>query len=239
MGLQCEGATYSTSFAVNFLNYSLHGDPKTNFCNLGVVSSYCFTDPPTPEPGYYSASLTPGWQYHTYTCVARKSGFADFVVDVGCEADYEIPAFTWLLTDFDIHLEGTSISSFSTPSYSTPMHTPPSSSSFKSYSNTTSACPTTTPSTTTYPTTNATTGPTTAPTTGPTTGPTNTRTSSGNQVTLTNNPTTTVNVPTSTTTAATGLTTPSQVTTNKAHRAVEARFFLGQMGLVLLLPYVV
>ena len=245
MGLQCEGATYSTSFAVNYVKFSLHGNPDTNFCHLSVVSSYCFSDPPAPEPGYYNASLTPGWEYHQYTCVARKSGYADFVIGVGCEADYDIPAFTWQLTDFDIHLVGTSITTFSTP---TP--TPPSSSSSRFYSNTTS-CPTTSPTTTVSTTTgpsNTQTGPTntqTGPTntqTGPTNtqmGPTNVQTSSTNvPVTLTNNPTTTVNVPPSTTTAAPGLTSPSPITVNKACRAVEGSFFLGPLGLVLLLPYV-
>jgi hypothetical protein len=57
-------------------------------------------------------------------------------------------------------------------------------------------------------------------------------------VTLTNNPTTTVNAPPSTTAAGTSLTSPSPITVNKACRALEGSFFLGPMGLVLLLPYV-
>jgi hypothetical protein len=204
MGLQCGGATYSTSFAVNYLKFSLHGNPKTNFCYLSVVSSYCFSYPPTtPELGYYNASLNPGWEYYTYLCTARKSGYADFVIGVGCEADYNYPAFTWLVTDFDIHLVGTSISSLSTPSQSTPMPTPPpTSSTSPSYSNSISG-PTTTPS-----------------------------------ITL-SAPTITTNVPTSRITASNNLTSPSVVTTNKACRALEARFFLGPMGVVLLLSYVV
>jgi hypothetical protein len=231
MGRQCEGATYSTSFAVNYLKFSLHGNPNTNFCYLSVVSSYCFSDPPTPEPGYYNTSLNPGWEYHTYLCTARKSGYADFVVGVGCEADYDIPAFTWLLTDFDIYLVGTSISSFSTPSQSTPTPTPPpTSSASPSYSNSISG-PTTTPSITL----SAPTGPTSIPT-----SPSNVQTGSTNSaVTLTNNPTITTNVPTGTITASNSLTSPSVVTTNKACRALEAPFFLGPMGVVLLLSYVV
>ncbi|KUJ24441.1 uncharacterized protein LY89DRAFT_679581 [Mollisia scopiformis] len=139
VGLQCEGSQYSTSFSLNWLNFSIQGDPDTNFCHLSVASSYCFQTSPysTPFPGDYNASNTPGWQNQSYICTAQKSGYATFNVNIGCLATYTIPAFTWQFTNFDVHLVGNSTpvqsappfpltSSSSTPfqSRSTPSLTP-------------------------------------------------------------------------------------------------------------------
>lgn len=103
IGLQCEDQQYATSFAVNWLNFSIHGDPNTNFCRLSVDSSYCY-DYTQPWLTTYNATNTSGWQYHSYTCTSRKTGYATFVVSIGCEANYIIPAFTWQMTNFNIEL---------------------------------------------------------------------------------------------------------------------------------------
>ncbi|PMD37146.1 hypothetical protein L207DRAFT_514472 [Hyaloscypha variabilis F] len=242
IGLQCEGAQYFTSFAVNWLNFSIQGDPDTNWCNLDVGSSYCFE----PYPGIYNATNTPGWQYHSFICTARKTGYATLVIDVGCEATYDIPAFTWQLTDFDIHLVRNSTSSHSTPSQSTPPPTPPPSKSKpwsapSSYSNFTSSA-TTTPSapTTSSTTLSATTSPTNVLTTNIPTSSTTATNIAASSTTVTIIAASSTNVLTSSTTVPTGLTSPSILTAaNKACQARETGFLLGRMGLVLLLPYVV
>ncbi|KAE9375858.1 hypothetical protein N431DRAFT_370750, partial [Stipitochalara longipes BDJ] len=226
IGLQCEGAQYFTSFAVNWLNFSIHGDPDTNWCNLDVGSSYCFD----PYPGVYNATNTPGWQYHSFICTARKTGYSTLIIDIGCEATYDIPAFTWQLTDFDIHLVVSSISSQSTPSQSTPTPTPPpsrSSSAPSRYLNFTSSA-TTTPSITL------------SATTGPTNIPTSWKNIPTSSISLTNIATSSTNVLISSIPASTSLTSPSILTAvNKACQARDTGFLLCPMGLVLLLPYVV
>ena len=117
IGLQCKGEQYATSFAVNWLNFSIHGSPNTNFCRLSVGSSYCY-DTQLLTLGDYDATNTSGWQYHSYTCTAQKTGYADFVVSVGCVANYVIPAFTWQMTDFYIQLVVSSTPPQPTPSQS-------------------------------------------------------------------------------------------------------------------------
>jgi len=236
IGLQCEGAQYFTSPAVNWLNFSIQGDPDTNWCNLDVGSSYCFE----PYPGIYNATNTSGWQYHSFICTARKTGYATLVIDVGCEATYDIPAFTWQLTDFDIHLVRNSTSSHSTPSQSTPPPTRPPSKSKpwsapSSYSNFTSSA-TTTSSTTL----SATTSPTNILTTNIPTSSTTATNIAASSTTVTIIAASSTNFLTSSTTVPTSLTSPSILTAaNKACQARETGFLLGRMGLVLLLPYVV
>ena len=124
IGLQCDGEQYFTSFAVNWLNFSIHGNLSTNFCHLFVDSSYCY-DTPQSSLGDYVATNTSGWQYHSFTCTAQKTGYAAFVVNVGCEADYVIPAFTWQMTDFDIQLVVSSTPPQPTPSQSMPSQVTP------------------------------------------------------------------------------------------------------------------
>jgi hypothetical protein len=115
IGLQCKGEQYVTSFAVNWLNFSIHGNSNTNVCHLFVDSSYCYDTQPS-SLGIYDATNTSGWQYHSFTCTAQKTGYATFDVNVGCEANYVIPAFTWQMTDFDIQLVVSSTPPQPTPS---------------------------------------------------------------------------------------------------------------------------
>jgi len=123
MGRQCNGGQYLISFAINWVNFpALEGDPAKNFCQIDVSASYCFRLPgePLPAPGFYNATSTPGWQAHNYICTAHKDGGGDFVLDIGCETTYIMPAFTYRVTDFSIKLVGYSAASSSSSTLSTP-----------------------------------------------------------------------------------------------------------------------
>jgi hypothetical protein len=216
IGLQCEGEQYFTSFAVNWLNFSIHGNLNTNFCHLFVDSSYCYDTQPS-SLGIYNATNTSGWQYHSFTCTAQKTGYATFVVNVGCEADYVIPAFTWQMTDFDIQLVVSSTPPQPTPSQSIPSQVTPapsqSSNASPSFlSSLTSGAPSTssiTLSATTPSSTNVLVG-----TTSATTISTSSASVSMNTTSI-----------------------PTRIPANNACQALKTSFLTGPMGLILLLPY--
>lgn len=229
MGLQCEGKQYLTSFAVNWLNFSIRGDPNTNFCHLAVDSSYCYDIPPT-SLGIYTATNTSGWQYHSYTCTAQKTGYATFVVNVGCEADYVIPAFKWQMTDFNIQLVVSS--SQSTPSQVTSTSSQSSSASPSFLSSLTSSAPLTSSISSSTPMTSSISS--SAPLTS--------------SITLSATTTSLTNVSvgtTSTTTISTSSASVSKSTTgiptlipgSEACRTIKTSFLAGPMGLFLLFPY--
>ncbi|KAH8812881.1 hypothetical protein F5884DRAFT_751180 [Xylogone sp. PMI_703] len=235
IGLQCKGQQYVTSFAVNWLNFSIHGDPNTNFCRFSVVSSYCY-DNQEAYLGYYNATNTPGWQYHSYTCTAQKTGYASFVVGVGCLADYIIPAFTWQMTDFSIQLvvsstppqptsststssQVTSMPSQSSTQSSTPQQSSTSSQSLNISQSSLSSLISSSPSASSI-TSNA------LPT-----GSTNISVVTTNATAI---PTSSASVPMNNTTSV-----PTLILGNNACRAPKNSFLAGPMGLIiLLLPYV-
>jgi hypothetical protein len=250
VGLQCEGSQYFTSFAVNWLNFSLRGEPDnhSNFCDLEVGSSYCYPTPGTiqyPYPGGYNASSTPGWQNHSFTCTAQKSGYATIDISVGCIASYIIPAFTCQLTNFVFELVATSVSSQSSTS-STPYSTLFQSESSSSQSR--SSQPTSTQTSFSQSTSSQSSSSQTMPTpsqsstvslsfsssftpsasasqilpmstTVPSTSPTNILTSSST-------------IPTTSSTSV-----PVQSAADRSFQALRSNSLIGLMGLVLLFPY--
>lgn len=227
IGLQCEGEKYALSFAVNWLNFSIQGNPNTNFCHLVVDSSYCY-DPQPSSLGIYLATNTSGWQYHSYTCTAQKTGYATFVVNVGCEANYVIPAFTWQMTDFDIQLVVSSTSPQPTPSQSissqvTPAPSQSSSASPSSSLSLTSSAPSTS---------SITLSATTPSSTNVPVGTTSATTISTSSASVSMNAT---SIPTSVSMNTTNI--PTIIPANNACQALKTSFLTGPTGLILLLPY--
>jgi hypothetical protein len=225
MGPQCAGGQYRTSFAINWVNFTaLEGDPVTNFCRVDVGSSYCYYLPgdPVPYPGTYNATSTPGWQTYDFTCTAHKTAAngGDFVLDIGCETTYIMPAFTWQVTDFSIKLVGYS----APPSSSSTLSTPTPSQSYPSQSTLSQSSPMTTPLQS-YPSPSylSQSTPAQSPPLQSTTGSVNSLSS----------------IPSSPSSSPTSL--PSNTvpgsTADKTYQALGTGFFLGPVALVVLLIY--
>jgi hypothetical protein len=108
IGLQCEGYYYRVSFAVNWDTYS--GPPSSDLmgCRVFVQSSYCYGDVVGPSMVY--ATPGAGWKHYSYTCMAKRTADAVYVVDFDCfgNATYQVPAFNFELDSLNIKTLGKS-----------------------------------------------------------------------------------------------------------------------------------
>lgn len=104
VGKQIQNSYYRVNFALNWGTYS--GPSATNDigCRVFIQSSYCFTNINGERQVY--ANSGEGWNLHSYTCMAPKSGLASYTIDFNCygNATYQVPAFDMQLDALEISL---------------------------------------------------------------------------------------------------------------------------------------
>lgn len=101
----CAQYNYTTSFAVNWGNYtSPSGNPGTEGCYISA-SPGCYYASGGRAPIYYAADASPGWQVHSFSCELAVNRPGYLKLSVSCEVGdgYKpIPPFTMSIDAFNV-----------------------------------------------------------------------------------------------------------------------------------------